>query len=114
MLQSFDAANLTYARAIDPAIPVALLVENHAELEEAIRERWPAVHARQNLLDESSVAALRSEGISIGAWTVNEEEDVRRIVLLRPDRIITDVPRRVRRMIEKLESRGVRESRGGI
>ena len=109
MLQSFDSKNLLHAWEIDPAITAAWLVESHSELEQAIDERWPVVHARHDLLDESSVAAMRNAGISIGAWTVNEEEDVRRMVLLRPDRIITDAPRRVRRMIEELESFGVRE-----
>ncbi len=53
---------------------------------------------------------MREAGIGVGAWTVNEEEDIRRVVSLRLDTIITDVPRRVRRVIEEMNECGVCEA----
>ena len=100
ILQSFDSANLIQAWSICPDLSVAWLIDTNANLETALRERWPAVHVQHDLLTGQNVAALRAAGMRVGAWTVNEEQDIQRIVLLRPDYIISDVPRRVRRIIE--------------
>ena len=109
-LQSFHAKNLLHAWAIDPGVPAALLVESREELERAIEERWPVIHPCHEALDEGVVERMRGAGIGVGAWTVNEEEDIRRVVSLRLDTIITDVPRRVRRVIEEMNECGVCEA----
>src|SRR5207248_1265163 len=94
-----------------PSVPAALLVEGREELERAIEGRWPVIHPCHEVLDEGVVERMRGAGVGVGAWTANEEEDIRRMVSLRLDTIITDVPRRVRRIIEEMKPTGVCEAR---
>lgn len=110
MLQSFDIRNLFHARAVDPSVPAAALVESTDELEKAISARFPAVHARHDLLTEDTTHRLRNAGASIGVWTVNEFEDIERVVKLRPDRIITDNPQTVRFVLSQFAVAGICEA----
>jgi glycerophosphoryl diester phosphodiesterase len=92
VLQSFDPANLLEVRARDPGAPAALLVEDAASLERAAGEAWAGVNADHVLLNGRVVAALRARGMSVGAWTVNAADDLRRVLALGPDWLITDEP----------------------
>lgn len=98
LLQSFDATNLYHARSVNPSVRVALLLDDLAGLETAIENRWPA-HLNHELLDERIARRLRDAGLGIGVWTVNTDEQIRRIVALRPDLIISDYPHRVRQIL---------------
>ncbi|GEM_PF-6016201 len=94
-LQSFDRANLVYARELAPSVPVALLMSDLAGATAAIAGGWPA-YMDHGLLDEAVVARLRNGGLAVGAWTVNSEQALRRIAPFRPDVIISDVPQLIR------------------
>lgn len=94
-LQSFDRANLVHARELAPSVPVALLMSDLAGVTAAIAGGWPA-YMDHHLLDEAVVGRLRDSGLTVGAWTVNSEEALRRIAPFRPDVIISDVPRLIR------------------
>ena len=48
------------------------------------------IHFR--LLDGGLVTALQQAGVAVGAWTVNEEADIRRVLDLGVDVLITDRP----------------------
>jgi glycerophosphoryl diester phosphodiesterase len=99
MLQSFHPRHLALARSIAPNLPVAWLVETLDQIDQGIANRCPAIHARHDLLTVENVTAMRRAGISVGTWTVNEPKDLRRIIGLRPDMIITDFPERARDLI---------------
>ena len=43
-------------------------------------------------LDADRVAATRKAGLMVGAWTVNEESDIRRVIELGVDVVISDRP----------------------
>ena len=92
VVQSFDAANVLEVWARDPAAPAALLVEDARTLSRAVHDLWRAVHADHTLLTPDVVAALRDNRSTVGAWTVNEATDIRRIVGLGVDWLITDEP----------------------
>jgi glycerophosphoryl diester phosphodiesterase len=51
------------------------------------------------LLDAATVAAARAVGLAVGAWTVNAEADLRRLVDLGVDVITTDRPDVARRVL---------------
>jgi glycerophosphoryl diester phosphodiesterase len=95
MIHSFDRANLFHARRIDPAIPLALLLEDRQLLNEALQDGWTALHVQHRMIDEGLVANLRRQGKRVGAWTVNEDHDIRRVLRAGVDMIISDVPERV-------------------
>ena len=95
LVQSFDPAILEAMHRTDPSIPLALLVDNAASLEENLRllEITPAYYSPSfQLVDEALVAALRERHIGLLTWTVNEEVDMRRMIALGVDGLITDEP----------------------
>ncbi|MDQ3439689.1 MAG: hypothetical protein M3478_05005, partial [Planctomycetota bacterium] len=62
----------------------------------AVGSPWDGVNAHYGSLDEQVVRALRGAGKTVGAWTVNEPDDIRRVIALNVDLIISDNPRAVR------------------
>lgn len=103
IVQSFDPAALAAMRAIDPDITLALLVENTDGLAVNLQRLGfkPDIYSPYHaLVDASLVRELRGQGIQLVAWTVNEPEDIRRMLSLGVDGIISDYPDRVLRMLE--------------
>lgn len=105
MLQSFDEANLRHALAFNAETPVAMLVEDRAALERAIANGWKSIHLEHELLDATTARRLRRAGVSIGVWTVNLAHDLRRVVDLRADMIITDEPAKAMQMLRDVGNR---------
>ncbi|MBP8823013.1 MAG: hypothetical protein KBH07_05180 [Flavobacteriales bacterium] len=95
LVQSFDPAILLAMHRINPAIPLALLVENTAGLAYnlGLLDFTPAYYAPSfELINEALVAELRARGMGVLAWTVNKERDLRRMIDLGVDGLITDHP----------------------
>lgn len=101
-VMAFESETLARVRALDSGIEVVWLVSGRT-LEVAARPAseivpW-AVRAgvrhlgiEHRLLDASLMAAARAAGLTVGAWTVNEEADIRRVVAAGADVVITDRP----------------------
>ncbi len=104
VVQSFDADNVRELLAYHPPTRGAFLVEDVDVLERAIPQRWPAVHVSHELLDADVRDRLRANGTSIGVWTVNEPADIRRVLELGVDMLITDEPHRAREATESFRS----------
>ena len=104
VVQSFDADNVRELTAYRPQAAGAFLVEEADVLERAIAQRWPAVHVSHELLNTDLCDQLRAAGSSIGVWTVNEPADIRRVLGLGVDMIITDEPHRARALTEAMQS----------
>lgn len=51
-----------------------------------------ALHPRSDMVDEEYVAKAHTKGYRINAWTVNDEEEMNRLIELGVDGIITDHP----------------------
>lgn len=95
LVQSFDPTILEAMRRTDPSIPLALLVDNAASLEENLHllEFTPAYYSPEHrLINVALVTELRACGIGLLTWTVNEEADMRRMIDLGVDGLITDRP----------------------
>jgi glycerophosphoryl diester phosphodiesterase len=90
-LLSFDPANLSHARRLDPSAPVALIVDDRKRIDAAISNKWPVL-VKHSLLKDRIIQRLRGSSLSVGTWTVNRQAQLRRILPLKPDMIITDVP----------------------
>jgi glycerophosphoryl diester phosphodiesterase len=100
VIQSFRAENVIHARSCCDSAKTALLVDRQVDLDAALNERWVAVHMHHRLATAPVVQWLRERGASVGVWTVNEPADIRRILGLGVDTIISDEPQRVRDAIE--------------
>src|SRR5215218_3300363 len=92
MFQSFDAANLRHAAEIAPKLPLAYLVEDPHTLDRGISAGFKRIHLDHTLLDEHTARLLRERNITFGAWTVNDPADLRRVMDLGADWIISDDP----------------------
>lgn len=96
-LQSFDGRTLQAGRRIDPAWPLALLVERLGDAGfEANLERLgftPAIYSPDyRLVDAALVRAAHARGVQVIPWTVNTLEEMRRLKALGVDGLITDYP----------------------
>lgn len=93
---------LERVRALDPRLRLTLLVAGiHVEIAGARPEDavgWAVaagavdLGVQHTLVSETLVAAARAAGLTIGAWTVNDEATMRRMVDLGVDVITSDRP----------------------
>jgi len=101
VIQSFAEEHVRAVAELEPPLPVAWLIDQPEQLVEAYRCPWPRINVRHDLLDEATIRPLRHESKSVGVWTVNDEPDIRRVLELGVDTIITDNPRLVRVMADR-------------
>jgi glycerophosphoryl diester phosphodiesterase len=109
VVMAFEDAAIRRVRALDTGVRTTLLV-GRGRVE---RARVPATEAIRwatdvgashlgidhRLVDAAVVAAARAAGLRIAAWTVNEEADIRRLLDLRVDVVISDRPDLVKRLL---------------
>jgi glycerophosphoryl diester phosphodiesterase len=97
-VQSFDPRPLQAIRNRNPAIRIALLVENVNDLETNLKQLsfTPEIYSPYYMLvDRKLVRQCHARGIKIIPWTVNDVPAMRRLIRLGVDGIITDYPDRV-------------------
>ncbi|MBL7938932.1 MAG: glycerophosphodiester phosphodiesterase [Flavobacteriales bacterium] len=102
IVQSFDPAVLEAVHAERDDIPLALLVEQ-ADLERDLRSLTftPNIYSPHfSAVDSSMLGTLRTKEIDLVVWTVNEVADIRRMLDLGVDGIISDYPDRVIGILE--------------
>lgn len=101
VIQSFDEENLIHALSRDPKTPLAFLVEDRPSLERGIANGWKSINADHQLLDAATVHRMKDAGVTVGTWTVNEEADLRRVMDLGVQWIITDEPVLARKLLQQ-------------
>ena len=107
IVMAFEPETLARVRALDPALRMALLIgggrAGRPTPEQIVEwaRRAGATHLGLNhrLVDADVVDAARRAGIPLAAWTVNEEADLRRVVALGVDVVISDRPDLARRLV---------------
>lgn len=96
-IQSFDLRTLKVVEREAPEIATAYLTSGKnsdpAKLHQAGARLWSPDFRD---LDAEKVAQARKLGLRIVAWTVNEPDEIRRVLALKLDGIISDYPDRVR------------------
>ena len=99
-IQAFQPETIQRLREIAPGVRTMYLVSrSRAKGERAIDAvRWAReagstdLGIDQRLVDATLVAAARAANIRLSVWTVNEEPDIRRMLALGVDVIISDRP----------------------
>jgi len=100
-IMAFEWETLSRLRALSPAVRLAgLLSQRGAEAAGGIRPAAARLAALQvgdlgierTLLSAEAVAAARAAGLTIGVWTVNEPEELRRALAADVDYVTTDRP----------------------
>ncbi len=110
LLSSFNPLALRWAWRLAPEIPRGLLVPISPL---PLRRAWLAFlaphqarHLPFPLINEQVVRWCRRRGYAVVAWTVNAPEEMRRLIRLGVEAIITDEPGRLARVLEDLGPTG--------
>lgn len=106
LLQSFDPAVLETIHAERPEIVMAYLVEDGSTLEAALSRLTfvPQIYSPHFVAaNETLLKAVREKEMELVVWTVNEPDDIRRMLNLGVDGIISDYPDRVMAIMENRE-----------
>jgi glycerophosphoryl diester phosphodiesterase len=110
-VQSFDGATLRRVRALEPAARTMLLVgrtrlqAHGGSAADAVR--WAVEVGAADLgidhrfIDAALVTVARAAGVRLAAWTVNADDDVRRMGALGVDVVMSDRPDQALRLLVK-------------
>ena len=109
IVMAFEDAAIRRVRALDGGVRTTLLVGRgrveRARVPATEAVRWAAevgasdLGIDHRLVDAAVVAASRAAGLGVATWTVNDEADIRRVVDLRVDLVISDRPDLVKRLL---------------
>ena len=96
MISAFDVNSLSKVHDLLPELQLGYIY-NRTQDEEA-RHNCPVdvVIPQFRLASRELIEEVHDEGLTVWAWTVNDEEEVRRLVNLGVDGLITDHPDKVR------------------
>ncbi len=95
IIQSFDLRALRITKEKAPQLTTALLIENLRSAEENINELGfnPDIYScYYKLVNEELLQYCQSRDIKVIPWTVNTEEDMKTMIELGVDGIISDYP----------------------
>lgn len=104
LYSSFNPASLERLHALNPALPTALLYEGVVPTiaDRAKDSFWVAIHPEFiDMYRENAVDEIHAQGRAVNTWTVNEPEDIRRLIALGVDALITNKPDLVRKIWEE-------------
>jgi len=97
LFSSFNPFSLRRARKLAPHIPAGLLYAPDLPL--PLRRAWlaplaphEARHPEHTMVDARYMAWARRRGYRVNTWTVDDPEEMRRLIRLGVDGIITNVP----------------------
>ncbi len=97
IISSFQQNELFKVRQLDEHIPLAVL--SKASVPEAIElgEKLNAfaIHPSLGIITRDNTKLCQDNGFKVNVWTVNEREDIRRMIEFGVDGIISDYPNRL-------------------
>ncbi|KAL0478134.1 lysophospholipase D [Acrasis kona] len=98
-IQSFDVRSLIIFKKLDPSLPLSLLVEWNEQAPFNFKDKLnelgfnPDIYSPQyKLLTPEILSYMKSENIRTVPWTINTYDDMKRIVDMGVEGIITDFP----------------------
>ena len=98
-IQSFDKRILQHFKSYYPAYKLGYLIE-HNNLDQALDELGFQPHfygIKHSFIDAKTIKQAHKNDCKVFAWTVNEENDLERLVNLNIDTIVTDYPNKALR-----------------
>lgn len=106
-ISSFNHHSVMRMKAIDPAIVCGFLSETWIlDVGSYVQSHGvEAYHPNFHMLTEPEVADLKAHGCMINTWTVNEEQDIDRMIQIEANGIISNHPDRV---AQRLRAAGLR------
>jgi glycerophosphoryl diester phosphodiesterase len=104
IIQSFDSRTLQWMHKKYPKVRLALLVENLRGPKLNIHRLGftPAIYSpNYPLVNPTLMKYARSKGMQVIPWTVNEPADIRKLLAMPVDGIISDYPDRVLKVLNE-------------
>ena len=101
VIQSFNALSIEKVKKLAPEIPTALLVGTLQQepVEATLRAGSRELAIDYRLLTAEIAKRARAKGLTLTVWTVDDEGEMRRMMALGVDRIITNFPERLNRLL---------------
>lgn len=101
IVSSFQKNELFKLRQLDEKIPLGIL--SKASVSEAIELgkllKAQAIHPSLGIITRDSVMNSHRAGFKVNVWTVNEPEDISRMIDFEVDGIISDFPDRLNKLV---------------
>jgi glycerophosphoryl diester phosphodiesterase len=97
IIQSFDVRILEYWHKHYPQVRLAYLVERKKDVRKNMTRLTFQPYAyspNHTLLSAGDVQYLQSRGIKVIPWTVNKYQDIKKMLAMKVDGLITDYPNR--------------------
>lgn len=104
IVQSFDMRPLRYLNTKNYPVKLALLIESQTNFEAAIRDLGfiPTIYSPYyRLVNKKLMAYATQTGMQVIPWTVNETDDMEKMLELGVQGIITDYPDRLLQLLAK-------------
>jgi len=103
VILSFDPGSIESVRQLDSTMMTGFLCEQPSGdlVERTVRVGARQLVARGDLLTPSVVDKAHQAGLQLVAWTINEPEQMRRLVAAGVDGIITDFPERLLSVLQE-------------
>ena len=93
VVQSFDESSLEAIHAQDPTVELAFLTSTAFSQFTAVADAGVAVWSPSSrTITETLVDDAHAAGLSVATWTVNSEDEIREVISVGVDGIITDRP----------------------
>jgi glycerophosphoryl diester phosphodiesterase len=101
---SFNAQSIRRIKALNPSIQTALLISNAGGNpgRQALQVAADELAIRHEQITHSLIGAAHKNGLSVSAWTVDEEKHMRRMIRCGVDGIITNYPDRLNVLLGSL------------
>ena len=103
LIASFAPLALRRIRRLAPEIATAQLCTKYVFLPCCLQQAWrsgaQAVHPHRTTTSRQLVEDIHRAGFHVGVWTVNDEEEMRRLVQWGVEIIITDWPERLQAIL---------------
>jgi glycerophosphoryl diester phosphodiesterase len=103
IISSFIWPVLERVRGLDSEVATGLLYRD--ELEDPIRIAQElavnAVHPHHRLVSPQLVEQCHSAGLDVNPWTVNDKQEMQRLIALTVDGIITDYPQQLQELLKE-------------
>ena len=101
IISSFKWDELEKIRSLNSLIPIAVLVNTRVNPIEALpfarKVKAIAINPNFKDLNQENIKEIQSNGFKVFPYTINELDDIERMINLGVDAIITDYPERVNR-----------------
>ena len=103
VILSFEPAALDAVRRLDSTMMTGLLCEHPSGdlVERTVRAGARQLVARGDLITPEVVDKAHHAGLQVVAWTINELEQMQRLIAIPVDGIITDYPDRLLSLLGK-------------